>query len=84
MNILDILKETIAEKSADWSEEDKTLAITISTDLAGLFAREAAGEDVPDEELDMAKAAARNIAAGAAFTEALGRVLNQLLARFTL
>lgn len=56
------LRRLLEEARAQWSEEDVLRAARVSTDLAALAARAAAGEDV-EAELAHAKAAALNIAA---------------------
>ena len=84
MDLKQQLEEILKGAGAEWSKADRTLAEKVGRDLAKLYARQVAGKDV-DEELKVAKASARNIAAGAslsgvhALREALAAVLMAML-----
>lgn len=67
--ISEALAGIIAKSPAGWSEADKLQAILAAEDLAVLAARSATGEDVA-EELALAAASAKNIAARAAVSSA--------------
>ena len=87
MDLKKQLDDILKNAGASWSKQDRALAERIGRDLARLYARKVAGKDV-DEELKIARASARNIAAGASLTgvralrEALTAILVSVLKRF--
>lgn len=80
MNILDTLNDMLADVADDWSDEDRELAKEVAHDLGALLSREVAGGSASDEELAIARATARNIAAGATLTGVTA--INRALQRF--
>lgn len=88
MNIVEELKAILEDQADDWSNTDKEAAQQIAVDLSRLMARDVAGEEISEEELNYAKAGARNIAAAAslsgvkAFEELLVRIGDKLMTRF--
>ena len=71
MDILETLREALDGRVDDWSDEDKETAKAVGMDLAKLQAKMLAGQEVDPVELDLAKAAARNLAAAATVTGAV-------------
>lgn len=81
---MDDLTRIVEAKASSWSEADKVLAETIAIDIADLTQRSISGATVPPEEWALAKAAVKNLGAGAAvdgaavFREWLGLVFSGL------
>ena len=70
MDILEELRGAMENRVDDWSDDDRATAVEVAKDLAAMQAKLVAGEDVPADELELAKAAARNLAAAATVTGA--------------
>ncbi len=81
MKLREVLDEVIAEVRDGWSVTDIETARRVATDLGVLLTRKGLGLDV-EEELAIARASARNIAAGAAVTGA--SAINSAVERWAL
>jgi hypothetical protein len=68
------IKDEVLENLGEVADEHKQLAEDVGKDLVGLLGREAAGEDVPDAEMQHVRAAAAALGAAASHT-----VLNVVL-----
>lgn len=65
MNALDVLRELLATKAANWTPEDRQLVETVAADIVRLQALQLAGQNV-DAELLQVRAAAASLAAASA------------------
>ena len=70
IDVLAILQETLNGRVDDWSSADRETAKAVGLDLAKMQATLIGGGEVDPVELELVKAAAKNLAAAAVFSGA--------------